>query len=160
MATHCCFISPLLFFILRNCIMSQSTYSSVEVALKCRCGNGDMRLFTSHTKSNSNRKFWGCPKWTVSVLHSVISYVVIEGFKPLCLISYYSLFKLTCVERIWMWRLPLERQSLNRSFFTIGCGAMRWSWHPSWFAEAVNQCRRPEVENGDAKLTCSIGHGR
>eukprot|EP00268_Persea_americana_P056985 TRINITY_DN6785_c0_g2_i4.p1 TRINITY_DN6785_c0_g2~~TRINITY_DN6785_c0_g2_i4.p1 ORF type:complete len:124 (-),score=15.04 TRINITY_DN6785_c0_g2_i4:115-486(-) len=23
-----------------------------------------MCLFTSHTKPNPNRKFWGCPKWT------------------------------------------------------------------------------------------------
>lgn len=53
----------LLNFFFRISIMSLSTSSSSEIVPKCRCGNGDMRLFTSHTRSNPNRKFWGCPKW-------------------------------------------------------------------------------------------------
>lgn len=58
------------FFYLSSSSMSLSHSSSVEVAPKCRCGNGDMRLFTSHTKANPNRKSWGCPKWIVSGIFS------------------------------------------------------------------------------------------
>ena len=90
-----------------------------------------MCLFTSHTKPNPNRKFWGCPKWTVSQLCGVISY----GEKE-CLFTILKLFSLHvfCTGRIWM-HLPLERQSLDWSLHCFECGAMSYSRHPSWFAE-------------------------
>ena len=81
---------------------------------KCRCGSGDMKLFTSHTKSNPNRKFWRCIRWNVSVLtcHAECAHF-----------HFFYLFK-TCLRQILMktfvgWNLygktkPIEKKLLNQ----------------------------------------------
>ena len=72
--------------------MSLSTNSTAEMPPKCRCGSGDMKLFTCHTKSNPNRKFWRCPRWNVSVLtcHAECAHF-----------NFFYLFK-TCLRHILM----------------------------------------------------------
>eukprot|EP00268_Persea_americana_P024095 TRINITY_DN2357_c1_g1_i7.p1 TRINITY_DN2357_c1_g1~~TRINITY_DN2357_c1_g1_i7.p1 ORF type:complete len:139 (+),score=11.33 TRINITY_DN2357_c1_g1_i7:96-512(+) len=43
--------------------MSSSNSRNTKWAPKCPCGSGDMKLFTSHTETNPNQKFWRCPYW-------------------------------------------------------------------------------------------------
>ncbi|RWR76761.1 hypothetical protein CKAN_00521900 [Cinnamomum micranthum f. kanehirae] len=43
--------------------MSSSNTTHSECPPKCRCGAGEMKLFTSRTQLNPHRKFWKCPNW-------------------------------------------------------------------------------------------------
>ncbi|XXG74017.1 hypothetical protein AAC387_Pa07g2843 [Persea americana] len=43
--------------------MSSCNTTLSEFTPKCRCGAGPMKLYTSRTQLNPNRKFWKCPNW-------------------------------------------------------------------------------------------------